>query len=189
MSRPHLQLRMLRLGAAFVAGWGTACGGGDTPIDPSDEPVLTVTAVTPSSSSRDVTIDLQVQGSGFQSGARAVLARDGDTAFASTKIKSNSTTFQSPSILVLNITIEAGAPLGRYDVVVLDAGTGKASRASAFQFDPFDRGHRPGGRGQQRGVRRKQSRSDRWFAAGEWHRSRLPLGRTAPSGTSAFCPA
>jgi probable HAF family extracellular repeat protein len=134
MSRPHLQVQLLRLGAALVAGWGAGCGGGDPGTDPPDAPVLGVSAVSPTTSSRDVTLDVRVQGSGFESGTRAVLARNGDTAYATTKVRSNSTTFQSASELVLNLTIEPQAALGRYDVLVLNPGGSHASQSAAFEL-------------------------------------------------------
>jgi len=132
MSRPHLPARMFRLGAALAAAWGAGCGGGDPGTNPPDEAVLSVSAVNPTNSSRDVTLDLRVQGSGFVSGTRAVLARGGDTTVAATKIKSNSTTVQSASELVLNITIQPDAALGRYDIQVVNPGGSMASRAGGF---------------------------------------------------------
>ena len=63
-------------------------------------------------------------GSGFSQGTRAIWAIKGDTTFAVTKVKTNSTTFVSSTELVANITISADASLSLYDVVALTA-TGK----------------------------------------------------------------
>lgn len=99
---------------------GGACGGSAS-AGP-DAHVIGVSAVTPSSASRDITLDVRVQGSGFERGVRAVLARNGDTAFTTTKVKTNSTTFQSGSELVVNLTIHPEATLGWYDILVLNPG-------------------------------------------------------------------
>jgi probable HAF family extracellular repeat protein len=106
-----------------LVAWG--CGA-----EPSTAPELarssgsggrgpTVRATKPSSAPRGTTLDVQVLGSGFDQGSRAVWALSGDTTFATTRIKANATTFVSSTELVANITIEADATLDVFDVVVV----------------------------------------------------------------------
>ena len=84
---------------------------------PSGDPV--VSSTNPSASPRNVTIDVTVSGSGFDQGSRAVWAIDGDTAFATTKVKTNSTMYVSAKQLVANITIGGDSPVDLYDVQVV----------------------------------------------------------------------
>jgi uncharacterized membrane protein len=67
---------------------------------------------------------VRVLGSGFGPGSRAVWALQGDTTYAVTKVKTNSTTYVSSSELLANITISGDASLSLYDVVAVTA-TGK----------------------------------------------------------------
>jgi probable HAF family extracellular repeat protein len=116
----------LALSLALVAE--AACRG-DRPVSPavpdpsfakggpSSDP--TVTSTTPSSASPDTTLNVTVAGSGFEPGSKAVWALDGDTAFAKTKVKTNSTRYVSAKQLVANITISADASVDLYDVHVV----------------------------------------------------------------------
>lgn len=97
---------------AFMAK-GTG-GGGDTGP--------TVRAANPDTGLRATTIDVRVLGSGFDQGSRAIWAVDGDTSFATTKIKTNSTRFVKSGELVANITIGADAPLTFFDIMVVTKG-------------------------------------------------------------------
>jgi probable HAF family extracellular repeat protein len=83
-----------------------------------------VSSTSPDSGTQNTTIAVRVLGSGFSQGTRAIWAINGDTTFAVTKVKTNSTTFVSSTELVANITISADASLSLYDVVALTA-TGK----------------------------------------------------------------
>jgi probable HAF family extracellular repeat protein len=115
------------LAAALVlvglVAWG--CGG-----EPSTAPDLargsggggkgpTVRSTKPPSAPRGTTLNVQVLGSGFDQGSRAVWALNGDTLFTTTKIKTNTTSFVSSTELVANITIDADASLDVFDVVVV----------------------------------------------------------------------
>ena len=80
---------------------------------------LSVASTTPSSAPRNTTLNVTVSGSGFEQGSRAIWALNGDTTFATTKIKTNSTTVVSASKLTANISISGDAPLDRYDVQVV----------------------------------------------------------------------
>src|SRR5688572_18608965 len=64
-----------------------------------------VTATDPDTGFRSTTIDVQVLGSGFDTGSKVVWALNGDTAFATTHVKTNSTRYVSSKKLIANITI------------------------------------------------------------------------------------
>ncbi|MDP9177223.1 MAG: hypothetical protein M3O61_06040 [Gemmatimonadota bacterium] len=95
---PKIDLRLARGGA----------GGGPT-----------VKSTNPSSAAVSTTLSVQVFGSGFEPGSRAVWALNGDTTGTVTKVKTNSTTFVSSTELIANITIESDASFALYDVVVI----------------------------------------------------------------------
>lgn len=79
----------------------------------------TVTKTDPDTGFRNTTIEVRVFGSGFDQGSKAVWALDGDTAFAKTHVKTNSTKYVSSKELRANISIGSDAPIDSYDVVVL----------------------------------------------------------------------
>jgi probable HAF family extracellular repeat protein len=130
-----------RLTIAFVllglAGWGCAgepatapsfarasAGGGRGPA---------VRSTNPKFAAQGITLDVRVLGSGFDQGSRAVWALNRDTAFATTKVKTNSTDFVSSTELVANITIGADATIDLYDVIVLTAGGKKGIGIELFE--------------------------------------------------------
>ena len=136
MSRSSMLPGRAWLGAALAASWVIGCGGttdsNPPPPPPPPPPTLSVTAADPAFASRDVTLDVRVLGTGFGQGSRAVWRRNGDTAFATTRVKTNSTTFVSASELRANIKIEADAHLGPYDVMVVTAGGGSGIGSGKF---------------------------------------------------------
>ena len=75
----------------------------------------TVTSVAPDSSAPGVTIDVTVNGSGFDRGSVVTLERGGVPVAT---IATNSTRFVTQKKLVANITIAATADTGNYDVSV-----------------------------------------------------------------------
>ena len=81
-------------------------------------------STNPRSAPRGTTLNVRVLGSGYVLGSRAVWALNGDTAFATTKVKTNATTFVSSTELSANITIQADATIDLYDVMVITP-TGK----------------------------------------------------------------
>jgi len=91
-----------------------------------------VTATDPDTGFRGTTINVQVLGSGFDQGSKATWALNGDTAFATTRVKTNSTQYVSSKKLIANITISADAPLDLYDVVVMAAGGKKGIGLELF---------------------------------------------------------
>src|SRR5688572_24264159 len=116
----------LAVGLALVAA--AACRG-DQPVSsavpepsfakggPSGSP--TVNSTTPAKAPQNTTLSVTVAGSGFDQGSRAVWAIDGDTTFATTKVKTNSTTYVSPKQLIANISIAGDAAVDLYDVQVV----------------------------------------------------------------------
>jgi uncharacterized membrane protein len=101
--------------APRAGAWEAATSGGPEP---------TVRTTNPSASPRDTSISVQILGSGFDVGSRALWALKGDTAVATTKVHVTSTTFVSAHELIADITVDADAALDLYDVVVL-ASNGK----------------------------------------------------------------
>ena len=95
------------LGPGGVAG-ARAAGSGNP----------TVSSVTPDNSQRGLTLDVAVNGSGYDQGSVARLERQGVPA---AKITTNSTTFVTTRKLIANITIAADADTGKYDVAVITA--------------------------------------------------------------------
>lgn len=75
----------------------------------------TVSSVVPGSSERGVTLDIAVNGSGFDAGSVVRLERQGVPA---AKITTNSTTYVTSTNLIANITVAADADTGKYDVGV-----------------------------------------------------------------------
>ena len=96
-------------------------------------PGPTVRSTVPSAAPRDTSISVQVLGSGFDHGSRAVWALKGDTAVATTHIHVTSTTFVSARELIADITIEADASLDFYDVQVLTSNGKKGIGIELFE--------------------------------------------------------
>jgi probable HAF family extracellular repeat protein len=92
----------------------------------------TVTSTDPDTGFRNTTIEVRVFGSGFDQGSKAVWALDGDTAFAKTHIKTNTTSYVSSKELRANISIGTDAPFDSYDVVVLTTGGKKGIGIELF---------------------------------------------------------
>jgi hypothetical protein len=92
----------------------------------------TVRSADPDTGLRSTTVDVRVLGSGFDNGSRAVWALAGDTAFATTKITTNSTRFVKAGELVANITIAGDAPLAAFDIMVVTAGGKKGIGIEKF---------------------------------------------------------
>lgn len=132
-SRIHREARLVT--ALAIASAIVGCGGGASgPLPPDPNP--TVSATNPLNSFRGTTIDVRVTGANFQQGSRAVWRRHGttDTAYATTKIRANATTFVSASELVVSITIEPDARLGRYDVMVVTPGSKVGVGSEMFEL-------------------------------------------------------
>lgn len=120
----------LAFGGVLLAGLLGGCGD-ETTLAPGGPELKgapagatagpAVKSAVPDSAPRNTRLTVRVLGTGFDQGSRAVWALSGDTASASTKIHTNSTTFVSSTELRADITIDADAPLLRYDIVVATA--------------------------------------------------------------------
>ena len=80
-----------------------------------------VKSTDPTSAPRNTTLTVRVLGSGFQPDAQAVWALDGDTAFATTRIQTNTTEYVSSRELRASITIESDAELELFDVLAINS--------------------------------------------------------------------
>jgi len=123
---PNANVAIYRLGLS-LACLGMALGVaacGDTPSSPSVNAVAargsastdpTVTSVSPVDAPRNITLDLTVNGSGFDRGTVVDLEAGNVPASG---ITTNATRFVNSKQLVANITIAADAVPERYDVAV-----------------------------------------------------------------------
>lgn len=119
--RSGTPLGIFALALAITVG-ANACQDGLAPAGPevraakggggNGDPV--VRAVEPDSSVRDTTLDIQVTGSGFDDGTVVELGRD---SVPSPEIQTNATTFVNSKKVIANITIQAVADTGKYDVI------------------------------------------------------------------------
>jgi probable HAF family extracellular repeat protein len=96
----------------------------------------TVTSTNPTSGTLGTTLDVQVVGTGYDRGSRAVWALNGDTALTTTKIKTNSTRYVNSKELIANITIADNASLDRYDVVAVTSSGKKGIGIELFTVTP-----------------------------------------------------
>lgn len=139
------RVRQVGFTALVIGICGGAFGCGEGPTTASENPALEaargsaggslglkVSATDPDTGFRSTTIDVQVLGSGFDQGSRAIWALNGDTAFATTNIRINSTRYVSSKKLIANITIGTDAPLDLFDVMVLTAGGKKGIGLELF---------------------------------------------------------
>jgi probable HAF family extracellular repeat protein len=110
-----------------------SCREGGGPTAPSVQARggngLTVSSVVPDNSKRGVTLDITVNGSGFDQGSSVRLERQGVPAGG---ITTNATTFVSSKKLTANITIAATADTGKYDVAVTTSGGRKGVGIELF---------------------------------------------------------
>lgn len=130
---PLLAATVLLLGCSdqpFVTAPSLAQGGaGKGP---------TVRETDPSFAPQGTTLDVRVLGSGYDQGSSAVWALQGDTAFATTRVRTNATTFLNSSELRANITIEDDATLALYDVVVVTKGGKRGIGVERFEVTTKD---------------------------------------------------
>jgi len=89
---------------------------------------LGVTSTLPTSARQDTTVDVNIYGSGFTSGAAATWSLAGDT----TKVHVQSTKFVNQGQLVARLLVPAAAPIASYDVVVMLIGGKKGVGAELF---------------------------------------------------------
>ena len=125
MQARHFSLTRVA-GASLIAlaTFAVSCREGDEPTAPRVQAATggaatAVTGVVPDSAKRGLNLDITVSGSGFDQGSVVGLERQGVPAAG---IKTNATTFVTPSKLIANITIAADADTGKYDVAVTTSG-------------------------------------------------------------------
>jgi hypothetical protein len=108
--------------SASLAKGGPGGGGGGS-VAP------TVGSVAPAASVQDTTLDVNIFGSGFTTGAAASWSLAGDT----TCVHVRSTRVVSSTQLVARIEVPSTAPLASYDVVVMLIGGKKGVGAELFE--------------------------------------------------------
>jgi hypothetical protein len=115
----------------------TSCGESE-PTTPFDREALlakggestpTVDATSPASAPQDTTLDVRVFGSAFDNGSTASFLLNGKPT---PKVRTNGTSFISPTELVANITIAADAVVDLYDVQVTTTGGKKGVGIELF---------------------------------------------------------
>jgi probable HAF family extracellular repeat protein len=90
----------------------------------------TVSSTAPTGAPPGVTLDVRVLGSGFDAGTGVVFALGGVTGPG---VVTNRTTFVSAQELVANITIDASAQIGLYDVIATTTGGKKGIGTEMFE--------------------------------------------------------
>ena len=116
-------------GASLAKGGGGGPGGGGGGSAP------TVTSANPPSAVQDTTIDVDVFGTGFTSGAKAKWSLSGDT----TQVIVKSTKVVNSTKLTARIQVPATALVGSYDVIVTlsNGKTGVGAEMFAVQSRPL----------------------------------------------------
>jgi hypothetical protein len=89
----------------------------------------TVTSALPSEAPQGTTLDVQINGSGFDRGSLAHWERDGAT---DPRVHVNSTRFVKSTQLIANLTITLDAEVSAYDVVVVTAAGKKGIGTERF---------------------------------------------------------
>jgi probable HAF family extracellular repeat protein len=119
-------IKAFLMGAATIAAF-VACSDSESKLTSPDAPSSvrsarttstgpTVKSTLPSSAPQNVTLDVQITGSGFEAGSTAKWLLNG---VEDLRVKTNSTTFVSSTSLVANITISQDAAPSLYDVAVI----------------------------------------------------------------------
>jgi hypothetical protein len=137
-SRNHIRHRASRLGACALLMLAGACAvdvpTGARVFEPTaslakgGSAAPAVSSVVPDSAKQDTTIDVNVFGTGFATGARAAWSLNGDT----TKVHVKSTKVVSSTQLTVRIEVPASAPLAQYDVLVANTDGKKGIGAELF---------------------------------------------------------
>jgi probable HAF family extracellular repeat protein len=133
----------LAIAVVISAGLSVSCADPTVaPTNPSLGPRLakssttgpTVKATTPSSAPQNVTLDVQITGTGFVDGSNAQWLLNGQT---DPRVRTNSTRFVSSTSLVANITITEDAVPTTYDVEVITPQGKKGIGTEAFTVQPM----------------------------------------------------
>jgi hypothetical protein len=89
----------------------------------------TVTSTQPAESPRGITLDVQINGSGFDNGSKASMPLHG---VLDDRVRVNSTRYVKATQVVANVTLASDAVLDRYDVVVTTTSGKKGIGTEAF---------------------------------------------------------
>ena len=137
-SRSSFDTRAAIPTALALALLSLSCRGAESPTAPSTQAAKggpgggpTVSTVVPDNSIPGVTLDITVNGSGFDQGSVVRLERGGVPAAG---VTTNSTTYLSTRKLKANITIAATADTGKYDVAVTTSGGRKGVGIELFSI-------------------------------------------------------
>lgn len=95
---------------------------------PEDAPA--VSSVAPDIAARGATLNITVTGVGFDSGSVVALERQGEPAGG---IRTNSTSYLTPTTLIASISIPADADTGKYDVAVFTSHRRKGVGIELFE--------------------------------------------------------
>ena len=110
---------------------------------------VTVKAAMPSAAPQNVTVDVQLTGTGFVSGSTAQWLRGGQP---DGRVRTNSTRFVSSTSLVANITISSDAVPSAYDISVITPQGKKGIGTEAFTVLPMEQLSTPSGNSNATGV-------------------------------------
>jgi hypothetical protein len=134
------------VGAATALGFAVVIGGCTDPTATRTEPVIvgavsvraastsgvTVTGAIPSDGLQATTLDVTVNGSGFDKGSSATFPLNG---VVDPRVNVNSTRYINSTQLVANVTIAPDAPSVKYDVAVTTASGKKGIGTELFTVD------------------------------------------------------
>jgi len=95
---------------------------------------MSITAALPDSATQDTTLDVVISGSGFVAGTAAEWALAGIKD--PLQVRTNGTRYVSSRQIVANITISAGAAIGKWDIVVSAAGKKGGIGTESFAIKP-----------------------------------------------------
>jgi alpha-tubulin suppressor-like RCC1 family protein len=127
-----------RLVSIALAAWVVGCTdptGSRTPLTGTgiatsrSASTVSVTSTTPSAGPTDTTLDVAVNGSGFDNGSIASFQMSG---VVDPRVRVNSTRYVKSTQVIANLTIAADAVTGLYDVVVATRGGGKGIGTELF---------------------------------------------------------
>lgn len=83
---------------------------------------IVVSSTAPDSATQDTTLDVTINGSGFDADSKATWAIGGVSD--STQVRTNSTRYVNSRTLVANITLSATATIGKWDVIIMSKSKG-----------------------------------------------------------------
>ena len=128
MPRLRAVYRLVPLGLAAALACAEPTAGPEGPSF-ANAAGPTVTSTQPLEAPRDTTLDVQVNGSGFDNGSKASFELNG---VLDSRVRVNSTRYVKPTQVVANVTIAADAVTDKYDVVVVTSTAKKGIGTDLF---------------------------------------------------------